>query len=103
MLAITDWMAIFGTIFLVMGSVWGIGRWLDARFYSTQNMLLTKMERMQEVILGKLDYHEKHDDQRFSAVNNDLWELRVRNAATDGRATEDRKASVQRDKLSKAE
>lgn len=73
----------FGAALAALGSVWGIGRWLDARFYSIQSLLLNKMEKMQEVILGKLDYHEKHDDQRFATVNNDLVALRIRNAQRD--------------------
>lgn len=41
--------------------------------------------------MDKLDYHEKHDDSRFNdlkqdiySVTNDVWALRVRNAAREG-------------------
>lgn len=51
---------------------------------------------MTEKILEKLEYHEKHDDQRFNQITseiqnrstsfmNDIWAIKLRNAAIDAR------------------
>lgn len=45
--------------------------------------LRTLIYKMKDDILNKLEYHERHDDARFSQMNNDLWTLRLRNAALD--------------------
>lgn len=36
-------------------------------------------------VLDKLEYHERHDDERFEAVRKDLWQIRVANAASTGK------------------
>ena len=40
---------------------------------------------MQKVILDKMEYHERHDDQRFHEMNKELWTIKIRNATIDGR------------------
>lgn len=45
--------------------------------------LRTLIFKMKDDILDKLEYHERHDDTRFSQMNNDLWTLRLRNASLD--------------------
>lgn len=62
------------------GALW----YLQGQFNSTKNFVLVKTDQLQKAILDKLEYHERHDDQRFSSVRDDLWEIRVRNAAIDG-------------------
>lgn len=43
-----------------------------------------KIEDTANMFLEKLEYHERHDDKRFSEVVNSLWEIRLRNAAVEG-------------------
>lgn len=54
------------------------------------------IDQMKEEILTKLEYHERHDDSRFAqmadrftAFNNDIWSLKVRNAASDAKKTKE--------------
>lgn len=35
-------------------------------------------------ILDKLEYHERHDDIRFSQLHDSIWDMKVRNAAIKG-------------------
>lgn len=58
--------------------------WLSGQFTGVRRLVHERIEHTQKVIEDKLDYHEKHDDQRFSQMNNDLWAIKVRNAAIDG-------------------
>ena len=30
-----------------------------------------------------MEYHERHDDERFAQIRNDISEVRIRNAAKD--------------------
>jgi len=61
-------------IFGVLGSVAGVVWVLSGRF----NTIDRSIFQTQQKILDKLEYHERHDDQRFGEVQNDLWMLRTR-------------------------
>lgn len=71
----------------VGGTVWALAWWLSGQFAETRAFVYQQMSR----IMDKLEYHEKHDDQRFNSITNDLWEIRVRNASKDGNASPARK------------
>lgn len=60
--------------------VWGFSTMLSNKI----NVVYSRIEKAQEVILAKLEYHERHDDQRFAAINNELWAIKIRNASKDG-------------------
>lgn len=70
----TDWAAIGGVYSTILGSVWALGRYLDGRF----TKVFEKIEAVKEQVLSKLEYHERHDDKRFSQVRDDIWETRLR-------------------------
>lgn len=40
--------------------------------------------KIKESLIEKLEYHERHDDKRFSDIVDDIWELRLRHAAVEG-------------------
>lgn len=42
---------------------------------------------VEKAIVDKLEYHERHDDDRFGQIRNDLAELRIRNASKDALMT----------------
>lgn len=73
--------AFIGIYLTILGSVWGLGRSLDGRFAK----VLEKIETVKDQILSKLEYHERHDDKRFSEVREDLSEMRIKNAVLDAR------------------
>lgn len=58
--------------------------WINKQFSNLRTFVYDKMDKLEEAILTKLEYHERHDDRRFSDISNDIWEIRVRNAAIDG-------------------
>jgi hypothetical protein len=70
----TDWAAIVGVYVTILGSVWGLGRYIDGRF----SKVFEKIEKVQDRIISKLEYHERHDDKRFSEIREDIWETRLR-------------------------
>lgn len=86
-----DW-SIVGTTTVILstiiGAVWYMASWLSKRFDEIKKY----SSDMADKIISKLEYHERHDDERFSEVRNDIWEIRLRNAAHDGRRVLDQKA-----------
>lgn len=75
--------AAVGLFLTIFGSVWSLAWWLSGKFTDLRNLIYTQVEKLQTSFTEKLEYHEKHDDQRFTSLSNDIWELRVRNAAND--------------------
>lgn len=66
---------------VVTGSiVWGFSSWISTRL----TKVFDKLEKVQDAILDKLEYHERHDDQRFNQITNELVSIKIRNAARDG-------------------
>lgn len=72
-LSVTDWMAIAGVYITILGSVWTLGQYLNGRF----SKVFDKIDSVKETLLNKLEYHERHDDKRFSEIKNDIWETRL--------------------------
>lgn len=68
----------------VGGTVWALAWWLSGQFSEIRSFVYSQTTRIEQTILNKLEYHEKHDDTRFQGIRNDLWDIRVRNAAKDG-------------------
>ena len=83
-----DWLTLVGLLMGVVGTlmtgIWGIAWWLSKQFTAMRGLIFSQIEKMQELILAKLEYHEKHDDSRFQSVTNEIWAIKVRNAAIDG-------------------
>lgn len=73
--------SLFLTIF---ASVWSLAWWLSSKFSQIQDSIHNQIEKLEEKFIEKIEYHEKHDDQRFMAISNDLWEIKMRNAAIKG-------------------
>lgn len=74
---------IAGLFLTVFGAIWSLAWWLSGQFSQIRNLVYTTAEKTRDVLLTKLEYHEKHDDSRFSDIRNDIWDIRVRNAARD--------------------
>jgi len=94
-----DWNLVTGIIVALaafIGVVFTSALWLSKQFSAVRNLVYDKTEQLKEFIIEKIEYHEKHDDQRFSqlnkdmqannlAVSNDIWAIKLRNATIDGR------------------
>lgn len=57
--------------------------WLSRQFNVQNENFSKKIDYLYDKIISKLDYHEKHDDKRFEQVNNNIWELRLRQVASE--------------------
>lgn len=79
----TDW-ATLGIIFTIVSAVSSLTWWLSGQFSSVRHMVYERIGLTEKVLVDKLEYHERHDDVRFAGIRNDLWDIRVRNAAKDG-------------------
>lgn len=79
-----DWVIPIGSFGAMIVAVATLSWWLSSRFTEMRKEVYSRLETMQEKILNKMEYHERHDDSRFGAILNDLWAIRVRNAARDG-------------------
>lgn len=82
----TDW-ATLGIIFTIVTTVSSLTWWLSGQFSSVRNMVFERVSIVEKVIVGKLEYHERHDDDRFGQIRNDLAEIRIRNASKDALMT----------------
>lgn len=74
---------IAGLFLTIFAAVWSLAWWLSGKFSKVTNLIFTTAEKTREVLLNKLEYHERHDDDRFSQIREDLGEIRIRNAAKD--------------------
>lgn len=63
-------------IIAISGSVWSMAWWLNGHFNNIRKDFLA----LGKEIINKLEYHEKHDDQRFADVINNIWEIKLRQA-----------------------
>ena len=72
--------ALAALIISLFSAEWVFIVWLSRQF----TKVYSKMDELTDRILAKLEYHERHDDQRFQNVSNDIWSIKVRNAAKDG-------------------
>lgn len=75
--------AVASAIF-IGGTLWSLAWWLSGKFSEIKALVYQQISRVELNILNKLEYHEKHDDTRFTDIQNNLWDIRVRNAAKDG-------------------
>lgn len=83
----TDWnLVIAFLVFMgtVLGAVWGHSLWLSKQFNSLRELIYRQTKTLEDNFFSKLEYHERHDDSRFSDLRNELWELRLRNAEIQG-------------------
>lgn len=72
-----------GLFIAVFSAVWSLAWWLSGKFSKVEKLVYTMADKVANSILSKLEYHERHDDDRFSQIREDLSEIRVRNAAKD--------------------
>lgn len=105
MLSLQDFLTLGAFFLSTVASLGGLVWFISNQFskirglvYEMRTVLYARIEQVEDKLCAKIEYHEKHDDQRFSAVTNDLWALRVRNAARDGSNLMPRKEQEQADR-----
>lgn len=62
--------------------------WLSGQFSQVRAFVYEQMNRVESNILGKLEYHEKHDDSRFDGLGKEIWDIKVRLASKNIRLQE---------------
>lgn len=67
-------LVIVGLVCTILGAVWSLAWWLSGHFSAIRKDFYA----LGKEILDKLEYHERHDDQRFSQIRDDIWDIRVR-------------------------
>ena len=95
-LSFENWLALIGVYVTLVTGGWYVFNWLSKKFKE----IFDKIDNVKETVLTKLDYHERHDDKRFSEVNNNIWELRLRQVVVENRGQvfdqEDRSSEAKR-------
>lgn len=72
-------------LFLSIGAgIWGQALWLSKQFSMVRELVHIEVDKLERGISQKMEYHERHDDDRFGRIRDDLWEIRVSNAAKQG-------------------
>lgn len=83
----SEWIGLITFALSIMGSLitigWVTALWLSKKFTEVHDNIGEKVLQLEKNIISKLEYHERHDDDRFSQVDKSIWEIRVRNAARD--------------------
>ena len=74
-----------------IGAVGTLAWWLSVQLNKIKDLVYIqiketsiKIDQMERILMEKLEYHERHDDKRFGNIRDSLWEIRLRNAASDG-------------------
>lgn len=75
----------FINLLLLVSTIGGGGWWLSRQFNQVKTLIYTETDKVRNLVMAKLEYHEKHDDARFSELKNDIWQMRLINAARDGK------------------
>jgi len=80
-----------GLFLTIFAAVWSLALWISGQFTKVRGLIYETAEKTSATIMAKLEYHEKHDDARFSSLDNrivnirdDLWGIQMRNAAIRG-------------------
>lgn len=60
----------------VIGGIWGFAWFLSRKF----NNIYDKIQETLDTMITKLEYHEQHDDKRFTQLTDGIWALRLENA-----------------------
>ncbi len=73
----------FLNVFAILSAISGSAWYISNQFNSVKSLVHTTVNNMRDVILAKLEYHERHDDERFEQVHKELWEIKLHNASVD--------------------
>ena len=84
-------LGVIGTGMGLLLTIWRFAIWIQNQFSSLKDQIHKSVSDLEAKVLNKLEYHEKHDDRRFSEVHNEIWEIKVLNAAKQGMIANPRK------------
>lgn len=85
--ALSEWLSILAmaatTMFVTVSAIWSLAWWLSKQFQIIRHLVYDTINKTEEALLKKIEYHEKHDDQRFASLTHDIWDIKIINAARD--------------------
>lgn len=81
---ITILVAIVSGACALLGSAVTIGWSMSGQFEKNRKAFYTGLAETEKKIISKLEYHERHDDDRFQEVSDRIWGIELRNASKDG-------------------
>ncbi len=79
-----EMIALVSLIAFFAGGSWTLAWFFSAKLSDIKSKLFDRIDLLQRTLTDQLQYHERHDDARFQALGNDIWAIRIRNAARDG-------------------
>lgn len=62
-----------------ISTVWWFRSWFAGQF----SKIYDRMGKIEDNIIAKLEYHERHDDERFLDVHTRIWEIKLQLAGKD--------------------
>ena len=65
-------------------TIWRFAVWLQTQFTDIKDMVHKRLSELESKVINKIEYHEKHDDHRFAEIHNEIWQLKVLDAARNG-------------------
>jgi len=77
-----EWSTV-GIILTIVTAVSSLTWWLSGQFSAVRQLVFERIGTTEKILSEKMEYHERHDDERFAQIRNDLSEVRIRNAAKD--------------------
>lgn len=86
----SEWSSLIGLLGTAISSAIIVATgawWLSGQFSKVRHLVDDKINRLEENLIKKMEYHEQHDDSRFTQVRNDIWHIRLENAAKNGKVT----------------
>lgn len=83
----SEWLTLLTSLLTVLGgmvaSVWYMAWFLSRQLSEMKSLFYSQIDILKKAILDKIEYHEQHDDKRFSQITDELWAIKVRNASAD--------------------
>lgn len=71
------------------GVVWSAAWLLFNQANRIKSLIYNQIAILNTTFSEKLEYHERHDDERFEQLRKDLWQIRVQNAAKHGKEAQE--------------
>jgi hypothetical protein len=78
----------------IISAVWGHALWLSGQFKGVYKAIDQKFDKILDSLSEKLEYHERHDDQRFGHISDSIWEVRLQQALQNGNLVAKKKTEV---------
>jgi hypothetical protein len=86
-----------GIVIPILILILGVWKEVRKKFETMNDKLAEKLDQAVNKILSKFEEHEKEDNRRFDQIKNDIWDMRVLNAAKDGVIMSRNRVSDQKD------